>query len=282
MLAVIGGSGFEKFDGFEIVKELSRDTPFGQTSAALKVARVQGTEVLFLSRHGVHHELLPSEVNYRANIYQLKKHGCKAILSISAVGSLRREYAPGDLVIAEQYLDRTKGVRKHTFCGEGAVGHVSLAKPVCPTLVSQLKTLVSKLDFKVHFGGTYVCVEGPYFSTQAESLQYIQSGASIIGMTHFPEYALAREAGLPYLPCCFVTDYDCWDDSIPHVTLEGVLDVMRKNNLKAFRLLTETAKIGAALWESSAVKDQGLKSGLMTPKEALPPLIREVFSVLQS
>ena len=269
MLAVIGGSGFEKFEDFETVEVLSRETPFGLASSGFKKVRVGQEEFLFISRHGDHHELLPSEINYRANIYAFKNAGAKAIVSFSAVGSLQKEYAPGDLVVPYQYIDRTKSLRKHSFLGEGLIGHVSLAKPICEVMAEKLMPLLKNLNFKSHFRQTYICIEGPYFSTQAESNSYRQMGAQIIGMSNFPEYALAREAGLPYLPCCFVTDYDCWDDSIPHVTVDEVIKVMKHNNSKAFSVLKEILK-QKNVWEGSLAFNGGLKTGLFMPPEAIP------------
>ncbi|MBN8540652.1 MAG: MTAP family purine nucleoside phosphorylase [Deltaproteobacteria bacterium] len=267
MWAVIGGSGFESFEGVEEVSDLDRATPFGEASSGLRLIRFDGQELVFLSRHGRHHELLPSEVNYRANLYALKSLGVDRIISVSAVGSLRKELAPGDLVVASQYIDRTKGVRRHTFLGEGLVGHVSLAKPVWKTGVETVRKLAGGLGFNVHFDKAYVCIEGPYFSTQAESNTYRSMGADIIGMTNFPEFALAREAGISYLPCCFVTDFDCWDDAIEHVTLQVVLDTMKKNNRKAVRLIGEILKKNPAA--DLADREGGLKNGLMSNRENL-------------
>lgn len=269
MIGVIGGSGFEKFEDFETVELLNTETPFGKASSGFKKVRVEGTEFLFISRHGDHHELLPSEINYRANIYALKKMGATAIVSFSAVGSLQKEFAPGDLVVPFQYIDRTKSLRKSTFLGEGLIGHISLAKPICEVMGHALKKISPKYDFKTHFGQTYVCIEGPYFSTKAESNTYRQMEAQIIGMSNFPEYALAREAGLPYLPCCFVTDYDCWDDSIPHVTVEEVIKVMRLNNQKAFSVLKDILKT-KNISKGSVAPNGGLRSGLFMPLEAIP------------
>lgn len=268
MIAVIGGSGFEKFDEFTTVEKITIETPFGPHSSGLKKVKVDNTEFLFLSRHGEHHELLPSEINYRANIYAFKKLGASAIVSFSAVGSLQKDLAPGDMVVPFQYIDRTKA-RVHTFLGGGLIGHVSLAKPICENMAKRLQELVKPLAHTSFFGQTYVCIEGPYFSTKAESHTYRQMGANIIGMSNFPEYALAREAGLPYLPCCFVTDYDCWDDSIPHVTVEEVIKVMKNNNQKAFNVLKTILKAGD-LAEGSYAYDGGLKTGLFMPKEAIP------------
>jgi 5'-methylthioadenosine phosphorylase len=269
MLGIIGGSGFEKFEEFETIALLDRETPFGLASSGFKKVRVDGVEFLFISRHGDHHEHLPSEINYRANIFALKKQGATAIISFSAVGSLAKEYAPGDLVVPYQYIDRTKSLRQHTFLGEGLIGHVSLAKPICEIMAGRLRELIAGSEFKTHFGQTYVCIEGPYFSTKAESNTYRQMGAQIIGMSNFPEYALAREAGLPYLPCCFVTDYDCWDDSIPHVTVEEVIKVMRQNNSKAFSILRKALQ-AKDLEKGSLAYDGGLKTGLFMPVEAIP------------
>lgn len=269
MIGVIGGSGFEKFDEFEVIELLDRETPFGLAASGFKRVRVGSHEFLFMSRHGEHHEHLPSEVNYRANIYAMKKMGVKAIVSFSAVGSLEKECAPGDLVIPNQYIDRTKGIRKHTFLGEGLIGHVSLAKPICDQMEKALKELVVKHSFKTHFDKCYVVIEGPYFSTKAESNSYRQMNANIIGMTNFPEFALAREAGIPYLPCCFVTDYDCWDDSIPHVTVEEVIKVMKGNNAKAFALFKDILAAGP-IWENSSAPMGGLKTGLFMAPDAIP------------
>lgn len=283
MLGVIGGSGFEKFEEFETVELLDRETPFGPAASGFKRVRVEGHEFLFISRHGEHHEHLPSEINYRANVYAFKKMGVNAIVSFSAVGSLQKEFAPGDLVIPHQYIDRTKSLRAHTFLGGGLIGHVSLAKPVCERMAETARGLAESLreQFLTHAGQTYVCIEGPYFSTKAESNSYRQMQADIIGMSNFPEYALAREAGLPYLPCCFVTDYDCWDDAIPHVTVDEVIKVMRGNNGKAFALLKLLLKAGDFYADSSAY-DGGLRTGLFMPKEAIPADKRPWVDVLMA
>jgi 5'-methylthioadenosine phosphorylase len=269
MWAVIGGSGFEKFTEFESVATLSRETPFGLASSGFRKVRVDGKEVLFISRHGQDHELMPSEINYRANIFALKAYGAKAIVSFSAVGSLRAELEPGQMVIPFQYIDRTKSIRKHTFCGDGLVGHISLAHPICESLAREVEKLVAEELFTTHVGGTYVCIEGPNFSTLSESLSYRELAADIIGMTNFPEYALAREAGLSYLPCCFVTDYDCWDTTRPHVTLDEVITVMRQNNGKAFAVLKHILSSRQNLLAACACSEQGLKSGMMSAREAL-------------
>lgn len=284
MWAIIGGSGFESFDGIEEIEELDRKTPFGMTSSGLRRIRVgQGslkTECLFLSRHGRHHELLPTEVNYRANIFALKRAGVTRVLSVSAVGSLQKELAPGDLVVPSQYIDRTKGVRAATFLGQGLVGHVSLAQPTWSAGASALREIAPRFGFNVHFDKTYICIEGPYFSTQAESKSYREMGADIIGMTNFPEYALAREAGLCYLPLSFVTDYDCWDSSIEHVTLQVVLDTMKKNNQKAVEAIRAIFQLNPS--PDKSLQSAGLKSSLMTPLANLPIETKSWLDVVMS
>jgi 5'-methylthioadenosine phosphorylase len=280
MWAIIGGSGFEKFDGFETIKALPRETPFGLTSSGFKKVRVNGKEALFISRHGEHHEVLPSEINYRANMFALKAHGARAVVSFSAVGSLQEPYAPGDMVIPLQYIDRTKGIRKHTFCGEGIVGHMSLAYPVCQELAKRVDQFAKSEGVKSHLGGTYVCIEGPNFSTLSESLSYRDLKADIIGMTNFPEYGLAREAGMTYLPCSFVTDYDCWDTSRPHVTLDEVITIMRQNNGKAFKILSRIVSSSDDLLKGCDCSEQGLRTGLMTPRESLTKPQQEWMQVL--
>ena len=280
MWAIIGGSGFENFDGIREIEDLDRLTPFGEASSGLRRIEFSGKEVIFLSRHGRHHELLPGEVNYRANIFALKRLGVKKIISVSAVGSLRKELPPGDLVVASQYIDRTKGIRAHTFLGDGLVGHVSLAKPTWSGAAEVIRKMVPKFDFKIHFDKTYVCIEGPYFSTKAESNSFRGMGADIIGMTNFPEFALAREAGICYVPCCFVTDYDCWDDEIEHVTLQLVLETMRLNNKKAVRLISELLKANPA--EDAASREGGLKNSLMTDVATVEPTKRAWLETLMS
>jgi 5'-methylthioadenosine phosphorylase len=280
MWAIIGGSGFEKFDEFKTIEPLDTNTPFGKASSGLRRVRLGDKDCIFLSRHGDHHELLPSEINYRANIFALKKYGVKAILSFSAVGSLREQFKPGDLVVPSQYIDRTKGIRASTFCGEGLVGHMSLAKPVHSNLINKVRELAPSFSWDSHFGKTYICIEGPNFSTQAESNSYRAMGAEIIGMTNFPEYSLAREAGISYLPCCFVTDYDCWDDTRPHVTIDEVVQVMRKNNSKAFTLAQKILNLSSPAYENCDCSEHGLKFGLLTSKEMIPESKKAWLEVL--
>ncbi len=279
MWAVLGGSGFEKFDSFKLIEEMDITTPFGKPSAPIAKASINDVTVLFLSRHGKKHEFTPSNINYRANIFALKQCGATKILSVSAVGSLQKELKPGDCVIPTQYIDRTKTLRGHTFCVDGAVGHVSLAHPVDLELVKQAKEILSAENFTLHFDKTYICMEGPAFSTKAESKMYRTWGADIIGMTNFPEYALAREAGMCYLPLSFVTDYDSWNDTIEHVTLEQVLEIMRNNNHKAFSLMEKLIPQTNNLYPQGCPL-QGLRTGLMTPIDSLTPEVQTWMKVI--
>lgn len=279
MWAIIGGSGFENFDEFEKIEELNINTPFGQASTGLRRVKIGKQEILFLSRHGLRHELTPSGINYQANIYALKKYGVTKILSISAVGSLREELKPGDLVVPTQYIDRTKSIRKHTFCENGVVGHVSLAYPVAESLVQAVKSISHEFNFDIHFDRTSICIEGPAFSSFAESTMYRSWGADIIGMTNFPEYALAKEAGIAYLPCSFVTDYDCWNTNAGHVTVQEVLAIMKNNNGKAFLIANKLINNFSDI-DVSQAKEEGLKNALMTPIEKMTNTQQEWIKTL--
>lgn len=281
MLGVIGGSGFEKFEAFETIELLDRETPFGKAASGFKRVRVGGHECLFVSRHGEHHEHLPSEINYRANIFALKKLGARSIVSFSAVGSLQEDLVPGDMVVPYQYIDCTRSLRQRSFLGNGLVGHVSLAHPICEVMAARARTLLAGAPFRTHFGQTYVCIEGPYFSTKAESNHYRSMSAHIVGMSNFPEYALAREAGLPYLPCCFVTDYDCWKDDVAHVTIDEVIRVMKGNNGKAFSVL-QTILNEPDIAAGSAAPHSGLRAGLFMPLESVPADMRPWVDILMA
>lgn len=228
-LGVIGGSGLYELPGIQNVKEVSIETPFGAASDAIITGEVGGRQVAFLPRHGRGHKLTPSEVNYRANIYALKKMGVSHIVSASAVGSLQEEYAPGTIVIPTQIVDRTVGVRARSFFGAGVVGHVGFADPYCHDLQKFAHAACQKEGMKTHLGGSIVVVEGPRFSSRAESESFRALGAAIIGMTGMPEAILAREAEIPYCNIGFVTDYDCWREGEEAVSVEAVIAVLKKN-----------------------------------------------------
>ena len=229
---IIGGSGVYHMPGFEAAERVALRTPFGDPSEAYVLGTLRGRSVAFLARHGDGHRILPSELNFRANIYGFKILGARAIVSASAVGSLKEQYQPGHLLIPDQLVDRTRH-RPDTFFGEGIAAHVSLAHPFCPVLRERLAASVRALGVPLHEGGTYLCMEGPQFSTQAESNLYRSWGMDVIGMTNLQEAKLAREAEICYATLALVTDYDCWHPDHDHVRIEDVLAVMRENTAHA-------------------------------------------------
>ena len=234
-LAVIGGSGIYKLEGIKIRRTIKVETPFGNPSAEVMECEVDGSAFYFLPRHGIGHHFTPSEVNYRANIFALKKLGATTVISVSAVGSLKEECAPRDFVLVDQFIDWTKGYRKRTFFDEGMVGHVSAANPIEKSLQERLFAACKQAEIKTHLGGSYVCIEGPQFSTKAESQIYRSFGASVIGMTNCPEAFLAKEAGMAYATVAMVTDYDCWKEE--HCTVQEIMDVMKSNYVSAQRFV---------------------------------------------
>lgn len=235
-LGIIGGSGLYELDGLENVRRERVGTPWGEPSSELTIGELNGTTLVFLPRHGEGHRLPPGDIPYRANVAALKQAGCTDILSISACGSLREELPPGHFVIVDQYVDRTQG-RERSFFGPGCVAHVPMAEPVC----SRLSALVAEAGMAVGIAltprGSYLAMEGPQFSTRAESELYRQWGLDVIGMTNMPEARLAREAELPYASMVMVTDYDCWRDHTDSVDVAQILAVMRANTVKAKQLL---------------------------------------------
>jgi 5'-methylthioadenosine phosphorylase len=270
VVGIIGGSGLYQLEGLTDVRVNEITTPFGSPSDRIVSGRLHGKPVHFLPRHGKGHRLLPSEVNARANIWALKSLGVTHVVSVSAVGSLVEAYRPGDVVIPDSVLDRTMGLRPSTFFGEGVVGHVSFADPYCPELrntLARAAALCAPAD-QIHQSGTLVCIEGPRFSTRAESHHYRSVGASIIGMTVMPEAVLAREAEMAYATLAFVTDYDCWHESEAPVTVEAVLAVLAANVEKSRRMLDGIIKL---LPESSANPlFQAARFAVMTDPRMIP------------
>lgn len=234
-LGIIGGSGVYKIEGIEVVKEHKVSTPFGNPTSEIIEAKLNGNTFYFLPRHGKHHSFTPSEVNYRANIFALKKLGVDTIISVSAVGSLKEEFPPTSFVIVDQFIDWTKGKRERTFFNNGFVGHVSVANPVEKGLQDLIVEACREEKIKHGVGGSYICIEGPQFSSKAESNIYRSFGASVIGMTNVPEAYLAKEAGMAYATIAMVTDYDCWKEE--HCTLEEIMKVMATNNQQAHAVL---------------------------------------------
>lgn len=242
-LGVLGGSGLYEMEGLSGLTEIDMDTPFGRPSDVLvKGTLPNGTAVVFLPRHGRGHRFPPHQINYRANVCALKKAGATHLVSVSAVGSMKEEIVPGHLVVPDQFIDLTKR-RITTFFEDGVVGHVPFADPVCKLLAAAVADAAEKGGATVHRGGTYVCMEGPQFSTRAESLLYRTWGVSVIGMTSMPEAKLAREAELPFATLALATDYDCWHATHDDVTVEAVIATMKKNVSFAKRALVELAAL---------------------------------------
>ena len=274
VLAVIGGSGLYSVDDMTDIEEIHVDTPYGAPSDAVIRGRFRdnGAEMMFLPRHGRGHRLSPTEINYRANICALKKLGATHVLSVSAVGSMKEEIAPGDLVVVDQFIDLTKR-RVSTFFDGGIVGHVAFADPVCPILAGAVYEAAKASGARAHKGGTYVCIEGPQFSSRAESLVYRSWGVSVIGMTNMPEAKLAREAELPYATLALSTDYDCWHHSEEAVTVEMVVATLTKN----VRFARDVAKrLAANLPDvSNSIARGTLQNAVMTAPEKIPHETRE-------
>jgi len=270
-IAVVGGSGFYELPGATITDELQVETPFGSPSDVVVVARIADRRVLFLARHGRGHRLLPGEINARANLYALKALGATQVISVSAVGSLREEIAPGDVVLPRQFLDRTVG-RPSTFFGAGVVAHVSLADPICDRLADALVEGARAEPNRVHPRGTYVCIEGPQFGTRAESEVMRGWCADVVGMTNLPEARLAREAELCYATLVLPTDYDCWRTRTDEVRVADVLGVLRENVGTARRIVARTiASLDPA---RSCACQTALDTALVTAPEAIDAAAR--------
>ncbi len=279
-IGIIGGSGLYQMEGVEGLREIRISTPFGEPSDALLVGKLDGVDVAFLPRHGRGHRYAPHEINYRANIWALKSVGVKWIFSVSAVGSMREDIHPGELVVVDQFIDRTR-TRPSTFFEQGIVAHVQVADPVCPVLRGVLEracdSAISK-DERWHKGGTYVCIEGPQFSTRAESHLYRSWGASVVGMTNLPEARLAREAEIAYATLAMATDYDCWYEGHDDVTVDQVIAVMKANVAKAQEVLRAAVAGVAGAGESPAWK--ALQFAIMTAPNQIPQAARERLALL--
>lgn len=276
-LAVIGGSGLYDMPGLQDARQIEVDTPFGQPSAPITVGVLAGRPVAFLARHGIGHHISPPEVNYRANLYALKSLGMERVVSISACGSLREDFAPGEIVIPDQLFDFTRE-RKRTFFEEGLVAHVSVAEPYCPDLSYQLLQAVRATGAVVHRGGAYLTIQGPRFSTKAESNVYRAWGMDIIGMTNAPEAFLAREAELCYAVMAHVTDYDVWHTSEDPVTVEAVIRILQQNAAvaqQAVRNLARTLQAGRPCDCAHA-----LASALITRPDVIPAATRQRLGLL--
>jgi 5'-methylthioadenosine phosphorylase len=276
-LAIIGGSGLYQMSGLEHTEEVTLDTPFGKPSAPITIGTLEGTRVAFLARHGIGHHITPTEVPYRANIYALKSLGVERVVSISACGSLQEDYAPGHIVIPDNIFDFTKD-RARSFFGEGLVAHISVADPFCDDLSSQLETAVRATGASTHRGGSFITIEGPRFSTKAESNTYRAWGMSIIGMTASPEAFLAREAELCYATMAHVTDYDVWHESESPVTVEMVIQTLNKNTEIAQDAIRNLVR--KMHEERPCSCGQALATALITNPKVIPAETREKLDLL--
>jgi 5'-methylthioadenosine phosphorylase len=267
-IGIIGGSGLYDMAELEDREVVSVETPFGPPSDSLLLGSLRGKRVAFLARHGRGHRITPSELNFRANIYALKSLGVERILSASAVGSLRSNFAPLDIVLPDQFVDRTQG-RISSFFGSGLVGHVAFADPICPDLAAQVQRGAEKIGIKIKKGGTYVCIEGPAFSTRAESRLYQSWGMDIIGMTNLQEAKLAREAEICYVTMALITDYDCWHDSHESVSVEMIVGNLRQNSRNAQSIILQTVRDMDEVRRCNC--GDALKYALLTDKDRIPP-----------
>jgi 5'-methylthioadenosine phosphorylase len=268
VLGIIGGSGIYDLPGLEKVRQKRIKSPWGEPSAALRVGEIAGTPVVFLSRHDKGHRLSPSDINYRANIDVLKRAGVTDLVSLSACGSFKQELAPGTFVLVDQFVDRTFN-RESSFFGKGCVAHVSMAHPVSPLLQDRIAAAAGAEGIKLARGGTYVCMEGPQFSTYAESMTYKGLGYSVIGMTNLPEAKLAREAELCYATVAMVTDFDCWHPDHDAVTVQDIISVLNANAAKAAGLVARLARDFPREHEPCPIgSDHALDNALITAPEA--------------
>lgn len=280
-IGIIGGSGLYKMNALKDVQEIKLSTPFGDPSDALIVGQLEEATVAFLARHGRNHHLLPSELPFRANIHAMKQLGVEYIISASAVGSLKEAAKPLDMVIPDQFIDRTKN-RVSTFFGAGLVAHIAFGDPVCPNLAGVLADAVESLNLAevdLHRGGTYVCMEGPAFSTKAESQLYRSWGATIIGMTNLTEAKLAREAEIAYATLALVTDYDCWHPDHDNVTVEMVIANLQRNAINAQKVIQATVKILNTNPPQSAAHS-ALQYAILTPREQISESAKEKLELL--
>lgn len=282
LIGVIGGSGLYQMEALQNATEQVLSTPYGKPSDVIVSGHVHDVPVAFLARHGRGHRLIPSEVPYRANIHAMKQMGIRYLISISAVGSLREEMQPLDMVLPDQFIDMTRR-RDSTFFGDGAVAHVSMAQPVCQNLTGVIARAISEtaLDRQInlHRGGSYLCIEGPQFSTQAESHWYRSMGASVIGMTNMPEAKLAREAQIAYATVAMVTDYDCWHPREAHVTADMAIANLMKNTKHAQQIAAAAIRI-LGTEKPASIAHNALESALITPWETTTPTTRQRLAVI--
>ena len=279
MIGIIGGTGLYRMEALQVTQTRDVSTPFGPPSSPIVLGVLQGREVAFLARHGLHHDLLPGEINFRANIWALKSVGVRTVIGVSAVGSLREEIRPGDISLPSQYLDFTKGQRAATFFGRGMVAHISTAQPVCNATTGLIVRVARSLGTKVHENKTYACIEGPRLGTRAESFFLRGAGADLVGMTNVPEVFLAAEAQLGYCTISLATDYDCWlDDASQHVSAEQVIALFHKNLGKVQQLLA--GAVAEYVEDELRACRRALRTAIVTPREQMTDEQRGIVDFL--
>jgi len=277
-IGIIGGSGLYQIEGIKDVKRLKVKTPFGEPSGEFITGNLEGKDVVFLPRHDIGHRIAPSQINYRANIYGMKKLGVERLISVTACGSLKDEYKPLDFVAVDQFVDRTNYARQMSFFTEGIVAHIEFSRPVCAQMQKILSKTGQELKIKVHDGGTYINMEGPAFSTLAESNLYRQWGMDVIGMTNFPEAKLAREAEICYSTLAAVTDYDCWHPQHDSVTLDMIISNLEKNIGNAKKILATVVKNIPE--ESDCRCRQALKFAIITDRKLIPEKTKKDLEII--
>lgn len=271
-IGVIGGSGLYQMEGIGNIEEVKVDTPFGAPSDNFIVGDLEGRRVAFLPRHGRGHKIQPADLNFRANIFGMKKLGVKRIISVSAVGSMKEDVHPKDIVIPDQFYDNTRR-RISTFFGDGIVAHVSLADPVCPVLADILYKSAAGVGARVHKGGVYLCIEGPQFSTRGESMIYRKWGVDIIGMTNVTEAKLAREAEICYATIALVTDYDCWHHEEADVTADAIIEILNKNVETSKKIIRES--VGNIAGVRNCICSNAMENAIITARDSITPEAKE-------
>lgn len=277
VIGVIGGSGLYEIEGLQNIEYKDVDTPWGKPSDSFVVGTLNNTKMVFLPRHGRGHKIMPSNINYRANVYGMKALGVDSIISVSAVGSMKEEIAPGDVVLPDQFIDFTKK-RQSSFFGEGVVAHVSMAEPVCSRLLQTLFEVLNAMNAKVHKGGTYICIEGPQFSSLAESHLFRSWGVDVIGMTNMPEAKLAREAEICYATLALSTDYDCWHKDHDNVAVDDVIKILLQNSELAKKVIKSTvAQISS---EKSCNCSNSLENAIITSRDCIEENLKNKYALL--
>ncbi|MFC2169633.1 S-methyl-5'-thioadenosine phosphorylase [Acidobacteriota bacterium] len=277
-IGILGGTGLYEMEGLEVIKEIDLETPFGKASEPFIIGSLEGQEIAFLSRHGKGHRLLPAEINYRANIYGFKMLGVEKIISVNSVGSLKKEIKPRDIVFPDQFFDRTR--RKNTFFGEGIAAHINFAAPVCSELSQSLYSLGKSLGLRVHLGGTYICIQGPAFSTKAESNIYRLWGCDVIGMTSATEARLCREAEICYATMNLVTDYDVWHEEEESVTVELILENLALNIHNAKAILKKSVLSLSDQKSRDCECARAIKNCIVTRPDLIPQEVRKKIELI--